>query len=208
MRIIVDMDELLADFVGGAAKLHGITLSQLHDKWPIGTWDMSKAVGLAKELPHAMSLDEFWHPINCNATFWERLKQHSWAYELMNLVYTYAKDSNDWLIVSSPARCESSHVGKIRWLRRFFNNPTFDRFCLTPHKEYFAMKDAVLIDDRESNCEEFRRHGGQAILFPAYNNGLYTERHSPLTHVKSNLKAMYESLRRINTLATEPGQTV
>lgn len=208
MRIIVDMDELLADFVGGAAHLHGITLPQLHSKWPIGTWDMSKAVGLAKGLPHVMSMDEFWHPINCNSLFWEQLKQHIWAHDLMRLVYTYAKNSNDWLIVSSPARCESCHVGKIRWLRKFFENPTFDRFCLTPHKEYFAMKDAVLIDDREANCEEFRRHGGSAILFPAYNNGLYAQRQNPLVYVREKLRGIYESLRRLDTLATEPGKTV
>lgn len=197
MRIIVDMDELLVDFVGGAAKIHGVTVQKVWDNWPIGSWDMSKAVGLAKGMEHAMTMDQFWHPINCNATFWERLKEHSWARDLMSLVYTYSKDSNNWRIVSAPARCESSHVGKIRWLRRFFMDPTFDKFALTPHKFDYARADSVLIDDRESNCEEFIRHGGNAILFPAYNNRRYAERHTPMVSVREELRILWDASKTV-----------
>lgn len=169
MRIILDMDEVLSDFVGGAAAIHGLSLADVLKHWTPGKWDMTRPVGDALGRPNFRDND-FWEPIHNNEGFWSGLSELPCARRIFEVVQKVSK--GDFMIVTAPNNCTSSHVGKIKWLKTF-RDRHFNSFAITPHKHFFANSDSVLIDDRESNCDKFIRHGGRAILYPAYHNRLH-----------------------------------
>lgn len=182
-RILWDLDEVLVDFVGGACEAWGVHKADLLSNWEIGRWDdqydirvpMGKTLlQYGKRLNEEMMPVEFWSRINDNEAFWESLRPHPWMMELIQLGEKYTKD---WHIVTAPSSCVSSYHGKIKFLKRIFGS-SFDRFCITPHKEIMSDKGVVLVDDREWNCFVFEcdpatglhRRKGQSILFPAFHN--------------------------------------
>lgn len=177
MRILLDMDGVLVDFVGGALAVHGISRTELESRWPIGTYDIVKPMGLTAE--------EFWKPINEKGKdFWVELEPMPWIDELVNLVESL---TDDWHIASSPSRSAQSYAGKVLWLKWYFGE-LFDRFVLTPHKHIFACNSAVLIDDQEENVNRFIGAAGRGILFPARWNSLYLHRHDPVKYISTILE--------------------
>jgi 5'(3')-deoxyribonucleotidase len=158
MNVILDLDEVLADFVGGMLRLHGVTPSQHRERMQPGEWGVEKALQI--------SANEMWQSIHQNHGFWFSLNKTPWMTKLLDIVNGF--DPN-WFVVSSPSRCVSSHVGKFHWLKYHFGD-SFDRFALTNYKHRFANPSTVLIDDHEPNVDNFRKAGGYAILWPAYHN--------------------------------------
>lgn len=178
-KILLDLDEVLVDFVGAAAKIHGWTLERLYTLWEIGIWDM--AAGMR------MSPVDFWTPINdAGAAFWENLEETPWADELIGLVKSH---SSSWAIASTPSYHQSSYIGKTNWLQRKFG-PDFIDFHLTHAKGDFADADTILIDDREKTVNVFRAFGGQAILFPARHNRHHALAADPMPYVSQVLKEL------------------
>lgn len=49
----------------------------------------------------------------------------------------------------------------------FTRRRDFTDYIMTARKELLAGADAILIDDRLENVEEFRKAGGEAVLFPS-----------------------------------------
>lgn len=197
-RILLDMDEVLCDFVGAACRIWALELEEVEANWEAGRWDMSLPIQKTlvqkgrRESGHELTQEEFWKPINNNAGFWIDLKATEWMCEIMDLAGQITPDIH---IISSPSHCPTSYNGKVDWLKREFGRK-FDHFALTPHKEIFAGPGVVLIDDRESNCISFVEVGGEAILFPRYHNPLHSFRHDPMTHVKSQLVAIAKETYR------------
>lgn len=171
--ILVDMDEVLADFAIPAARLHGVRW----DPRPAGCWDMAQIL----EIPQ----DEFWRPINeAGAPFWTGLPPTPWAVDLHQLV---AGLGCPWYVVSSPSLDPLCHAGKVEWLHRFFG-AGFHDYVFTGHKHLLAGPRKVLIDDREETCIKFRQHGGYAVLFPSIGNRLHAQRADPLKYVETELR--------------------
>lgn len=188
MRILLDLDCVLADFVGGAAQLFGLDLPTLLSYWEPGLYPMNAALGKALAArdgsdPAPLSDEAFWSPINRNAQFWSGLQPLSWMSELVRRCRSEVGATNVH-IISSPSWCETSYAGKVTWIKRVFG-PKFTQFALTPHKEIFARGDVILIDDTEKNCVQFRSAGGRAILFPAHHNALHEYKHNPLDYVNA-----------------------
>jgi 5'(3')-deoxyribonucleotidase len=175
-RILVDMDEVLCDFVSGAAEIHGWTRDELFAVWPPGVWSMQSAMKLSEE--------DFWKPITANDKyFWESLKPLPWAHQL---VADINEICDDWHVVTSPSLSDSSYTGKVKWLKNFFG-PRFTRFCITPHKYLFAQPGVLLIDDNESNVNNFIYHGGDGLVFPRRNNLLHKIT-DPVAHIREMFK--------------------
>lgn len=186
IRILLDMDEVIADFIGGACRAWGVSKDAVLSAWEPGIWDMQPPLTKALDLPELMTVDQFWLPLNTVA-FWEGLDRLPSALPIIELVTSVTKD---WHVVTAPSRSPSSYTGKVLWLKKLFGE-RFDRFAITPHKYIFAGENTCLIDDRESNLEEFKEHGGgHAILFPAHHNRLHGKASDPVAHV-------YEELQRI-----------
>jgi len=176
MRIFLDMDGVIADFVRPAISLHGRDPDEVLANWPAGTFDVAKVLGLTTK--------EFWKPITIAGwRWWVGLPHYSWSDDLLNVVQSFAGD--DWLFASSPSRSCQSASGKIAWLQRRFGSH-FRKYMLGEHKHLFAKSGAVLIDDREQSVIEFREAGGEAILFPQPWNslGLVAD---PVAHIRIEL---------------------
>lgn len=184
VRILLDLDEVLVDFIGGAIGLHGSSLEEVLPHWPPGYWSVVPALG--KALSRELTDEDFWRPITDKGReFWLGLLTHPWAEELLSWVKSV---TDDWHIVTSPSRCPTSHDGKIRWAKNYFG-PNFDRICPYRYKEVFARHDAILIDDSDANVKKFRDAGGKAIVFPRHNNSLHRFKGEPLKWVKQAMSA-------------------
>lgn len=187
MRLLVDMDEIITDFVGAACKAWGTEAENLYPHWTPGVWDMIPPLNKALKIPGpAMTDEEFWSRLN-SSWFWESMEPLPWAREVIDLV---SSTTDDWHIVTTPSHCPTSYTGKVRWLKKFFG-PRFDRFAITPHKYIFAGPGVCLIDDRESNLRDFTAHGGgSTILFPRYHNSLHAMREDPIAVLREQLELL------------------
>lgn len=201
LRILLDMDEVLVDFVYGACRAHGVTLTQMLQHSQRGTWSIVEPIGWATGIlsssPSAVfGDDEFWAPIAAQgAAFWRDLPALPWCMELVTTVRNLlAGRGDDWHIISAPSvHAPGSYAGKVAWLQGYFGT-AFDRFALTPHKHIFACRNAVLIDDRPQNVDAFREAGGIGVLFPSPMNALAKYSQDPVPYVKEVLLGIIADL--------------
>lgn len=168
MTIFLDMDGVLADFVGAAGKIHLFTEADLKPGE-----DVTLSLGMTPR--------DFWAPIDAlGESFWENLEEYPWTDELIDLAQHWNKD--EWCILSAPSHSPSCLAGKMKWLQRKFGWD-FRRFIFAPKTQkhrlgisyatprverlsgqsYFAN---TLIDDNDGNCQRFVAAGGSAVVFP------------------------------------------
>lgn len=179
MTVLVDMDEVLTDFVEGSLRIHGWTRERLERVWQPGSWSIIEPMG--------MTADEFWAPINAaGEEFWLGLEPTPWARDLIEGI---DRLTCDWYIVSSPSQSPSAYSGKVGWLRRFLNDG-FDRVVITGHKHLLARPGNVLVDDREESVEQFIDAGGQGIVFPSRYNSLHWQAENPVRFVLTELRRL------------------
>jgi 5' nucleotidase, deoxy (Pyrimidine), cytosolic type C protein (NT5C) len=203
MKILLDIDEVLVDFIGPACELWNSTREAAEAHWLAGVWDMipplSKALGLTESMPPEV----FWTAFRNHSSFWPTLPLLPWFHELLAAVSLI---DPEYHLISAPTLCHSSYTGKVLWIKKLFGEK-FDRFALTPHKELFARPDIVLIDDRDSNVEKFRAKGGFAIVFPRYHNSQHRFRKDPMPYVLEWLRQVQEdcakSMWQLTTEAAE-----
>lgn len=165
MKILIDLDEVLADFVGGIHKRLGIPYSR--DEWPYewgpAGWDMSKW-GIA-------SMNE----INdiCDRWFWKRLPRTKDFTRIWQIIMEYSLP-RDRYILTRPMENKESAAGKLDWIEHHLGKYYVSKTIITPvDKSFFAAPDRLLLDDCETNVESFRAAGGHAVLVPAPWNSNY-----------------------------------
>lgn len=177
--VFVDLDEVLADFVGAALRMHGWSREEFEKRQPIGTWDMTLGLDMDK--------GTFWSMIaEQGSSFWAFLPRTPWFCEM--LTWLESLDC-DWYILSAPPRGSAGYIGKTIWLKEKFGI-NFTRFFITPHKELLAAEGRILIDDRQRNLDRFESAGGRGILFPSLFNSAFTHRHNPVAYVKEQYNAL------------------
>ncbi len=148
MRLYLDMDGVLVDFVNGAAGLIGFNPAL------VDHYDFYAAVGETK--------DSFWAKIRAaGAPYWSGLKAYDWHQQ----VYQECQKYGTVTLLSVPDKPPESDYGKKQWIYSVFGE-NFDSFFLGVPKHQLAARDAVLIDDSDANVEAFVAAGGRAILFP------------------------------------------
>ena len=183
MRILVDLDEVLADFVGAALRIHARSPADLAGM-PARSWSIVEPLGLTERT--------FWHPIDlAGEDFWAQLPLLPHALELVNLIELF---DPEWYLATTPSRSPSSFAGKRRWITRVFGD-SFDRFVFTPHKHLLANSKTVLIDDRPQSVYRFHQAGGKGIIFPTpYNKEPYQG--LLLDHLKKRLSRIAQSIQQ------------
>lgn len=148
MKIFLDLDGVLGDFVGASAKLMGF------DPRIVTTWDYYPLIGTTQE--------EFWNRIHSEGSrFWEEIEPYCWAKDL----YEQCKKIAPTVILTSPSDHPSCVHGKAVWLKKHLGVGPSGYF-MGSSKEFFAGPESVLIDDGDHNVEKFRANGGRSILFP------------------------------------------
>jgi 5'(3')-deoxyribonucleotidase len=148
MNICLDVDGVLADFVGGTARLLGF------DPTLVTMWDYYPQVGQTEE--------SFWRAVDAaGADFWANLEPYPWERELFDA----CNQMGNTILLTTPSTSPTSPEGKLRWIQEQYGKD-FRKYLIGPAKEFCANPNTVLIDDSESNCAKFRSYGGHAILFP------------------------------------------
>lgn len=136
-KIFCDMDGVLVDFRKGYKELTGIDIGDEYH-----------------------STDEFWTPINnAGKEFWENLEWMPDGQRLWNYLGEYYP-----ILLSSPSRKGfGSREGKKNWVdREMPGTPLIMTYSF--HKQKYSGPNNILIDDRDSNIEEWISKGGIGIL--------------------------------------------
>lgn len=177
MNGLLDMDGVIADFNGGAAKLF--------DRSPETTY----VWGFHKK-NWRLSDKEFWDTIDANSpNFWKFLPTYPWTFDMVQMMDAHF--GRGWLICSTPGgnvvKCKK---GKRQWLTRL-NIRSPIPVLFTDEKERYATLDSILIDDKPKTIDVFNAAGGRGILFPAPWNKYEAFDSDPVTFIE---RAIYEQV--------------
>lgn len=197
-RVLLDIDEVLAGLIPAALGAYGLTVEEIRPFQEPGTWGIEAPAGRALEAKmlwpqHVpMTVEQFWgHPlIRGTAAFWAGLPPLPWMRRLVGLAGRYTTSAHGWELVSSPTDCPECMVGKRQWITQQFG-PAFDRYHLTPYKWRLAQPGCILVDDKQSNVDEFRAAGGLAVLFPAFHNAAHSLADDPMPYVENELDELF-----------------
>ena len=154
MKILLDMDGVLVDFVGGACRAHRAE-NPYENAAAAGEYVMAPLFGMTRE--------QFWAPMR-EEQFWTELEPTPECYEIVD-VATEAVGAENVCLLTNPCGMPAAAAGKIEWIRRHL--PTFaERFLIGPAKQFCAGRHTLLIDDYDENIYHFTGAGGGVILVP------------------------------------------
>ena len=179
-RVLLDMDGVLVDFLGGACKFHGVT----YDGLPHNPYSQTEQKPWEIEGVFGMSPHKLWNPLGRD--FWANLDPLPYCHEVVELLSERFGEENICLL-TSPIRTDGCIDGKMDWIRKHL--PQFKRrFLVGPAKQFAASSSHVLVDDRPKNIEEFKAVGGNVFMFPAPWNRRFKEH--PVTALKEWLRSL------------------
>lgn len=162
--VFLDLDGVCVDFISGALRSTDQDVTATFERWPLGEYDVAKVIKTTDE--------KMWKKIEGDDVakayeFWSGLEEYEWFRTLHDTAREVAQDV---FFLTAPSKSPGCCAGKARWLKERFGHQ-FDGFILTCHKELLARPDALLVDDNVKHVEEFRKAGGQSLLFPQPWNG-------------------------------------
>ena len=155
MKIFLDLDGVLVDFVGGIHRAFGKEYS--YNSAPI-KWNFFEHWS-----PKVYSCD-----INraCTVDFWANLDWMCDGREILREIDKKLGTSDNLFLLTCPMPNPQSWTGKRLWVERHIPHLA-ERLIVTPaFKGVFASDDVVLIDDKDENIAEFVEAGGRGILVP------------------------------------------
>lgn len=156
------MDGVLADFLGGFYKSHGIKECVYGNPENRGIWETDEILGMDPET--------FWGPTN-EKGWWADLEKLPEADEMVERCFSWVGKENV-CILSSPSESPFCVNEKKEWVRKHY--PEFEkRMLFGSAKEFCASKRTLLIDDRDKNIDDFREAKGLGILWPQVWNKNY-----------------------------------
>jgi 5'(3')-deoxyribonucleotidase len=153
LECLLDVDGILANFVGVAIKAHNYTEGVYDRPEHMNEFWFNKIMGI--------TATEFWKPLNYD--FWYGLEFMPDGLEILRMVEErFGKDNVCFL--TSPSDEPQCSAAKHAWIYKHF--PDYKRRFLIGAGKHFATSPwRVLIDDRNENVDEFRKKG-RAILLP------------------------------------------
>lgn len=163
MRAYIDMDGVLADFVGGMCQVHGKPSPyDPTNQQTLGRFDMEKLWG--------MSPSQFWYKAE-EPEFWCNLEKTSEADEIVELAVGGFGLENV-AVLTAPPLSMGAVPGKRIWMKKHYPQLA-KRMIFTGAKEFIAAPGRMLIDDKDSNVDGWEDEGGDGILLPR----LWNRRH-------------------------------
>jgi len=167
-RILLDLDGVLVDFLGGACRLHNKT----YDGHPHDPKNQVSQKPWEIEPIFGMTAPALWEPMGRD--YWRNLKPLDHCHKVVEILSRKFGEGNICLL-TSPIRTDGCIDGKMDWIREHL--PQFRRrFLVGPAKQFCASPRHCLVDDRTFNIEGFKGVGGHGFLFPAPWNGRFKER--------------------------------
>lgn len=189
MKIFLDMDGVLANFVKAVVALFEVNYDEMMQGWKLGyPGHYSVVPRLGSQLQRedkrvsGWNDDMMWDFINTEGgvEYWAGIEEYPWARDLRAFCLDLAPD--EVYVVSAPARGPNSPAGKAIWLRQQLGLGP-NKWMLGSRKDLLAKSDRILIDDSDDNVEAFRKAGGKAVLFPQVWNSAHKKADAPFAHV-------------------------
>lgn len=174
MKIFLDMDGVLADFVGGVCKAHKRTCYDKPEH--LGEFSLEKCWGVTAA--------EFWWPTN-NWHFWANLEK---TYEA-DAIVAMAIDAvgvKNVAILTSPSLDPSCVPAKRAWVEKYY--PQLAKTMIFSwRKGIIGGSHRVLVDDRDRNIDDWEEAGGYGVLVPRPWNVAYKESNITLSVIQTKL---------------------
>ena len=180
MKVFLDMDDVMVDFVGGLHRLLDIPYNIKQYPYVLGKWEMlnKEVLGFSYK-----TIDSI-----CTAEFWRNLQWTEDGRSIFSLVQRHFGFRSIHLatkIMSNPGCCSGKYLWVCEHLEDYFAKHLI---LISGTKAVLAGPGSLLIDDCDKNVEEFRAAGGQAILVPRPWNKLHEQANNTLQVVKYELE--------------------
>jgi 5'(3')-deoxyribonucleotidase len=186
--IFLDLDGVITNFHLPIMNLYKAKMDSEADYPHEFLWNIVGATNKlrAKWGGSQLTQAEFWDPLPFS--FWKKLKKYEYADHFISMLEEIGEVS----ILTSPTKSTSCLSGKYSWIKS--NLPRYKRkFFIGAPKHDLAHPNAILIDDRDKNCEDFVAAGGRSILVPRpWNNRGHLTNGHPYDHVMDELRDMLE----------------
>ena len=199
IKVFLDMDGVIADFVGGLHRALGIDYDKSRYPYPVTKYDIFEDVCARSN--GRVSMDNLYSSCD-SAEFWAELEWDPMGKEIAKVINeVFPHDYDERIcICTSPMANPDAWKGKIVWLNK--NLPRIKHIAImTAPKCLLAKPGHVLIDDKDSNIEQFRKHGGAGFLVPQPWN---SAREEYGTNYLPKLKEFLENQVRRQRIATDP----
>lgn len=188
IKIFLDLDDVLNRFTLYALAHVGcpVNFMSFDDFNPEWGWDIVLA---ANELSPdgTFTAESFWSEIT--QEFWATVPLADGLWFLLNRCEKLVGKENV-CVLSSPTSDPACAAGKMIWIHNNLPQWLHRQFLIGPCKHFCATPDALLIDDSDKNVDQFRKHGGQAILVPRPWNSLYEKNADE--HLKEAFGMLFE----------------
>jgi hypothetical protein len=141
VRILVDLDNVLADFVQ-----HVLEHFAAH--------------------PDDIPTDDLWVMVESVPNFWLTMPLKYRAHDLWDFVQPY----NPVILTGCPkSHYEVAAAQKVTWVKQKFGEQVTVITCLSRDKQKYLLDPAdILIDDFSSNVKRWRKAGGRAVRYKTY----------------------------------------
>jgi len=113
-----------------------------------------------KEYESEFGLEQFWHLIDVKigVRFWVGMDWMPEGKRLWDFIKPYQPH-----LLTSPSRDNTSRLGKNLWVKNNLNPKPKTIFAYSADKQRYSQENAILIDDKKSNINEWAAKGGIAI---------------------------------------------
>jgi 5'(3')-deoxyribonucleotidase len=174
-RIFLDQDGVLANWQQHVFDTFDVASPTHIQRAEYDTW---KCCGFTTENDFWRKLDEY------GDEWWANIPPFEYTQDLWQLCNRIAPTC----ILTKTGPNPSAASGKMKWIDKHLNTHNFlmgrvKRFCAGPQ--------ALLIDDKEKNCMDFVKHGGNAFLWPASYNKYRGLSHNDALEILKNLMSQW-----------------
>lgn len=108
--------------------------------------------------------DDIWGK-EITRTLWANVPKSAECDMLISFCESFVGREN-MCILTTPTLDPESAAGKMEWIHEYMPEWLHRRFLIGACKEICATPATLLIDDSDANVNDFRKAGGQALLFP------------------------------------------
>lgn len=150
MNIYIDMDEVVADWLSAAIEV-------------VGSWDPA-----LKRCP-----PEQWARLRNHKRIYRELPVRAGGRELVSWILNYQAKHDDVFVAFLTAVPNGNDVAwafqdKVHWANFYFPGVPVFFGPYSVDKQHHCQPGDILIDDRTSNCEEWRSRGGLAHQYKTW----------------------------------------
>lgn len=159
--VYLDVDDVLADFMGGLHKALDISYDYSNYPYKKGDWNiLGYQIMLNNELVTFEQCNDC-----CTANFWDNLEWMHDGRDILRAIMGTLGLEKVYLLTTPMPNLESAS-GKMMWINSNLSVYLKRTIITQAPKHLLARPDTLLIDDKDENVDGFRKAGGKVLLVP------------------------------------------